>query len=169
MGQNFPWFIDSVLCVGLILHGLFGSKPNVNYVSFSLPGFRSNGWELELSHMYLIAGYYSFMISMALAPYKAFYPLAWIGVVSFVCRIIERKRWDPSSRKNRKHSHKHWNTFDGFVLYRFYYLFIHFWCTSGVMSEFEDVVFFFSGIFCSQLILDYSFFGTNLLGNCCRS
>ncbi|XP_078150572.1 phosphatidylinositol deacylase isoform X2 [Carex rostrata] len=107
MGQNFPWFIDSVLCVGLILHGLFGSKPNVNYVSFSLPGFRSNGWELELSHMYLIAGYYSFMISMALAPYKAFYPLAWIGIVSFVCRIIERKKWDPSSRKNRKHSHKH--------------------------------------------------------------
>ncbi|KAJ4815701.1 GPI inositol-deacylase [Rhynchospora pubera] len=107
MGQNFPWFIDSAVCVGLILHGLFGSKPNINFVSVSLPGFGSNGLELGLSHMYLIAGYYSFTVSMALAPYKAFYPLAGIGIVSFICRIIERKRWDVTSRKSRKHSHKH--------------------------------------------------------------
>jgi GPI inositol-deacylase len=106
MGQNFPWLIDSVLCVGLILHGIFGSKPDVNNFSLSLPGFGSNGWDLKLSHMYLVAGYYSFIISMALAPYKGFYPLAGLGIISFVCRIIER-RWDASSRKIRKHSHKH--------------------------------------------------------------
>lgn len=105
MGQNFPWFVDSVLCVGTILHGLFGSPPNVSCISFKLPGRR--GRDVGLSFLYLVAGYYSFVSSMALAPYRALYALAIIGFICFASRIIETRstvRGDVISRKHRKHS-----------------------------------------------------------------
>ncbi|XP_040383372.1 uncharacterized protein LOC102716063 isoform X2 [Oryza brachyantha] len=105
MGQNFPWFVDSVLCVGTILHGLFGSPPNVSCISFKLPGRR--GRDIGLSSLYLVAGYYSFVSSMALAPYRALYALAIIGFICFASRVIETRgtvRGDVISRKHRKHS-----------------------------------------------------------------
>ncbi|TVU11055.1 hypothetical protein EJB05_44617 [Eragrostis curvula] len=108
MGQNFPWFVDSCICVGVILHGLLGSQPNVSCISFKLPGRR--GGEVGLSFLYLLGGYYSFVSSMALAPYRALYALAIIGLICFASRIIERRklvRGDISSRKSRKHSHRH--------------------------------------------------------------
>ncbi|CAN6181754.1 unnamed protein product [Urochloa humidicola] len=109
MGQNFPWFIDSAICVGVILHGLFGSQPNVSCcISFKLPGRR--GHEVGLSFLYLLAGYYSFISSMALAPYRALYAMAIIGYICFASRVIERRnmvRGDISSRRSRKHSHRH--------------------------------------------------------------
>ncbi|XP_066397199.1 uncharacterized protein [Miscanthus floridulus] len=109
MGQNFPWFIDSVICVGVILHGLFGSQPNVSCcIFFKLPGRR--GREVGLSFLYLVGGYYSFVSSMALAPYRALYATAIIGYICFISRIIERRnmvRGDISSRRSRKHSHRH--------------------------------------------------------------
>ncbi|CAN6195364.1 unnamed protein product [Urochloa humidicola] len=107
MGQNLPWFIDSAICVGVILHGLFGCQPNVS-VSFKLPGRR--GREVGLSFLYLLAGYYSFISSMALAPYRALYAMAIIGYICFASRVIERRnmvRGDISSRRSRKHSHRH--------------------------------------------------------------
>ncbi|KAG0543014.1 hypothetical protein BDA96_02G153200 [Sorghum bicolor] len=109
MGQNFPWFIDSAICVGVILHGLFGSQPNVSCcIFFKLPGWR--GREVGLSFLYLVGGYYSFVSSMALAPYRALYAMAVIGYICFISRIIERRnmvRGDISSRRSRKHSHRH--------------------------------------------------------------
>ncbi|XP_020102925.1 uncharacterized protein LOC109720311 isoform X2 [Ananas comosus] len=108
MGQSFPWFVDSVLCVGVILHSLFGSRPNISHASFALPG--SGGREVSLSLLYLLAGYYTFLVSMALAPYKAFYAMAAIGTICCVSRTIERRnreRGDVGSSKARKHSHKH--------------------------------------------------------------
>jgi GPI inositol-deacylase len=108
MGQNFPWFVDSCICVGIILHGLLGSQPNVSCMSFTLPGRR--GGEVGLSFLYLLGGYYSFVYSMALAPYRALYALAIIGFICFASRITEGRnmvRGDISSRKSRKHSHKH--------------------------------------------------------------
>ncbi|XP_035816400.1 uncharacterized protein [Zea mays] len=109
MGQNFPWFIDSAICVGVILHGLFGSQPNVSCcIFFKLPGRR--GREIGLSFLYLVGGYYSFVSSMALAPYRALYAMATIGYICFISRILERRnmvRGDINSRRTRKHSHRH--------------------------------------------------------------
>ncbi|KAG2633875.1 uncharacterized protein LOC120660149 isoform X1 [Panicum virgatum] len=109
MGQSFPWLIDSAICVGVILHGLFGSQPNVSCcISFKLPGRR--GHEVGLSFLYLLAGYYSFISSMALAPYRSLYAMAIIGYICFASRIIEIRnmvRGDISSRRSRKHSHRH--------------------------------------------------------------
>ncbi|KAL5201355.1 hypothetical protein ABZP36_035709 [Zizania latifolia] len=105
MGQKFPWFVDSALCVGTILHGLFGSPPNVSCISLKLPGRR--GRDVGLSFLYLVAGYFSFVSSMALAPYRVLYALAIIGFICFVSRIIETRgtvRGDVISRKHRKHS-----------------------------------------------------------------
>ncbi|XP_072962414.1 uncharacterized protein [Typha angustifolia] len=108
MGQSFPWFIDSALCVGVILHALCGSRPNANYISFTLPGIVSH--EVGLSLLYLLGGYYSFLDAVALAPYRALYAIGGIGVICFASRIIDRRnreRGDVNSRNNRKHSHKH--------------------------------------------------------------
>ncbi|GJN40068.1 hypothetical protein PR202_gb29235 [Eleusine coracana subsp. coracana] len=107
MGQSFPWFVDFCICVGVILHGLLGSQPNVSCMSFKLPGQR--GGEVGLSFLYLLGGYYSFVSSMTLAPYRALYALAIIGFICLASRIIERRkmvRGEISSRKSRKHSHR---------------------------------------------------------------
>ncbi|WVZ63875.1 hypothetical protein U9M48_013470 [Paspalum notatum var. saurae] len=108
MGQNFPWFVDSAICIGVILHGLFGSQPNDSCrITFKLPGRR--GREVGLSFIYLLSGYYSFVCSMVLAPYRALYAMAIIGYICFACRIIARRNMvtgDISSR-SRKHSHRH--------------------------------------------------------------
>ncbi|KAJ1288523.1 hypothetical protein BS78_02G095300 [Paspalum vaginatum] len=108
MGQNFPWFVDSAICIGVILHGLFGSQPNVSCrITFKLPGRR--GREVGLSFIYLLGGYYSFVCSMVLAPYRALYAMAIIGYICFVSRIKPRGnmvRGDIRTR-SRKHSHRH--------------------------------------------------------------
>ncbi|XP_077237566.1 hydrolases, acting on ester bond isoform X2 [Tasmannia lanceolata] len=107
--QSFPWFVDSALCVGVILHGLCGLKPGFNTLSFSFPGIRSR--EFGLSFIYLLAGYYCYLSALAFAPYRAFYPMAAIGAISTVSRIIERRsreKGDTYFRNGRKHSsHKH--------------------------------------------------------------
>ncbi|CAI9111514.1 OLC1v1011757C1 [Oldenlandia corymbosa var. corymbosa] len=97
--QNFPWFWDSALCIGVVLHGISNSKPEFNFF-FPAPGI--SGWEIRLSFAYLVAGYLSYFTGLALAPYKVFYPMAAIGVVSFAFRIIQRR-----SNRGRKHSHRH--------------------------------------------------------------
>lgn len=108
LGQRFPWFVDSVLCVGVILQSLCGWKPGVNALSFTLPDFR--GQEVGLSFVYLLAGYYCYLSALALAPYKAFYAMAIVGIISFVSRIIEsrsRIKGDVYFSSSRKHSHRH--------------------------------------------------------------
>ncbi|KAH7847717.1 hypothetical protein Vadar_029491 [Vaccinium darrowii] len=92
---SFPWF-DSSLCIGVILHGISDSKPEFNF--FFSP-FR--GREVKLSSVYLLAGYYTYLSGLALAPSRAFYAMAAIGVISFAFRIIQKRN------RVRKHSHRH--------------------------------------------------------------
>uniref|UniRef100_A0ACD5Y3E2 Uncharacterized protein n=1 Tax=Avena sativa TaxID=4498 RepID=A0ACD5Y3E2_AVESA len=106
VGQRFPWFVDSALCVGIILHGLFGSQPTASCMSFKLPGRREH--KIGLSFLYLLGGYYSFVSSMALAPYRALYAMAIIGFICFASRVLETRgkmRGEPSSRKRHWHRH----------------------------------------------------------------
>nr|DAD42284.1 TPA_asm: hypothetical protein HUJ06_000514 [Nelumbo nucifera] len=106
MGESFPWFIDSALCIGVILHGLCGSKPGVNSLSF--PFLHLFGPDIGLSFVYLLAGYYCYISGLELAPYRAFYAMAAVGVILFALRVIERKGFSSDSYfGNRKHSHKH--------------------------------------------------------------
>ncbi|GAY48375.1 hypothetical protein CUMW_111170 [Citrus unshiu] len=105
MGHSFPWFLDSVLCIGVILHGTVISKPEYNYL-VSFPGIL--GQELRLNSIYLLAGYYSFLSGLALAPYRVFYAMAAIGVISLASKIIKEKYGKGEPRfGGRKHSHRH--------------------------------------------------------------
>ncbi|XP_042061957.1 uncharacterized protein LOC121805967 isoform X1 [Salvia splendens] len=101
IGQNLPWFWDSILSIGVVLHGLCNSKPEFSFYLFPI-----GSWEIRLSFAYLVAGYFSYFSALALAPYRVFYAMAGIGVVSFAFRVIQRKNGEAYHR-NRKHSHRH--------------------------------------------------------------
>ncbi|KAG0461618.1 hypothetical protein HPP92_021915 [Vanilla planifolia] len=108
MGQSFPWFIDSALCVGVILHGLSGSRPDAFFLSIPFPFFQR--FEFNLSMVYLFSGYYCFLCALASAPYKAFYAMASVGVISFLLRILPkrfREMGNSHCRSSRKHPHRH--------------------------------------------------------------
>lgn len=111
VGLNFPWFLDSVLCIGVILHGICNSKPEFNSFLFSFPGIPIR--EVRLNFIYLIAGYYSYLSSLALAPYRVFYVMAAIGIISFSLRILQRRNMERGETYfvSRKHSHRHWVRF----------------------------------------------------------
>lgn len=106
-GQSFPSFVDLALCIGVILHGICDSKPEYNF--FLFPFLGNPKWEVKLSFAYLLAGYHAYFSALALAPSKAFYAMATIGVISFVFRIIQRKNREKGVAyfSNRKHSHRH--------------------------------------------------------------
>lgn len=108
MGHSFPWLVDSALCTGVILHGIFTSKPEFNSFLVSLPGVRN--LEVRLNFMYLVAGYYSYLSSLALAPFRVFYAMTAIGFTSFALMILQR--WNREKGEahfgSRKHSHRHW-------------------------------------------------------------
>lgn len=109
MGQSFPWLLDSALCVGVIFHGICDSKPEFNPLLFPfpiIPGFQ----EVRRSHIYLLAGLYSYLSGLALAPYRVFYAMAAIGLISFTFKIIERRSREKGEAyvSSRKHSHRHW-------------------------------------------------------------
>lgn len=107
MGESLPWLLDSVLCTGVILHGVCNSKPEFNSYLFSFPGIPIR--EVRLNFIYLIAGYYSYLSGLALAPYRVFYVMAAIGVISFVLRMLQRRYRDKGETYfgTRKHSHRH--------------------------------------------------------------
>lgn len=106
MGQNLPQFVDSTLCVGVILHGLCGSRPDTNSLLVPFPCMP--GRPVGLSLVYLFAGYYSFLCALASAPYKAFYGIATVGVISFTFRIVDiRYRKKGDGHLSPRHSHKH--------------------------------------------------------------
>lgn len=104
IGHSLPWFWDSVLSIGVVLHGLCNSKPEF---SFCFIPIRS--WEIRLSFAYLVAGYFSYISALALAPYRVFYAMAAIGAVSFAYRVMERKNRNNGEayHRSRKHSHRH--------------------------------------------------------------
>ena len=108
MGQSFPWLIDSVLCMGVILHGLCGSRPDVNSIYLPLQG--SHGREVGFGLVYFLAGYFTFLNTLVSTPYRAFYAMAAIGTISCILKSIDkrnRERGDIHSRSRRRHSHKH--------------------------------------------------------------
>ncbi|PIA26437.1 hypothetical protein AQUCO_09300025v1 [Aquilegia coerulea] len=108
VGQRLPWFLDSALCVGVILHGLCGSKPEYNFLSF--PFLRIQGQQVGLSFVYLLSGYYCFLSGLALAPYRAFYAMAFVGAISTASRILERRyreKGEAYFSTSRKHFHRH--------------------------------------------------------------
>ncbi|CAK7328232.1 unnamed protein product [Dovyalis caffra] len=80
MGHSFPWFLDSVLCIGIILHGNFNPKPEFNSL-FLFP--KIFGKEVRLDFIYLLAGYYSYLAGLGLVPYRVFYAMATIGFISW--------------------------------------------------------------------------------------
>lgn len=106
--QSFPWLLDSFLCTGVILHGVCNSKPEFNSYLFSF--FGPSRREIRLDFIYLVAGYYTYMCSLALSPYKVFYAMAAIGAISLSLRILQkrtREKLEPHFG-GRKHSHRHW-------------------------------------------------------------
>ncbi|KAL5581294.1 hypothetical protein UlMin_013736 [Ulmus minor] len=107
MGESFPWFLDSVAVIGVILHGICNSKPEYN--SFMLPFHWISIQEVRLNFLYLVAGYYSYLSGLALAPYRVFYVMAAIGFISFILRILQRRNRDKGGIHfgSRKHSHRH--------------------------------------------------------------
>lgn len=111
LGQSFPWFLDSVLCTGVILHGICNSNPENNSLFFSVPGYQRR--KLRMNFIYLVAGYYSYLSGLALAPYRVLYVMALIGVISFASRMLQKRFRDKGEVQfsSRKYSHRHWNRF----------------------------------------------------------
>lgn len=105
LGHGFPRFLDSVLCVGVILHGVCNSKLEMAYFPLTLPGISS--WEIKPDVIYLCAGYYSFISALALAPYRAFDAMAALGVIALASRLSCMRNRDRRVAYFRKHSHRH--------------------------------------------------------------
>ncbi|XP_021299155.1 uncharacterized protein LOC110427851 isoform X2 [Herrania umbratica] len=103
MHQSFPRFLDSFLCTCLILHGIFSSESLLNS---SLPFPRILGQEVRLNFIYLIAGIYSYLSGLALEPYKVFYAMGAVGIISFAMSILQV--WTGAPRfGRRRHWHRH--------------------------------------------------------------
>ncbi|CAK8541188.1 unnamed protein product [Lathyrus sativus] len=107
MGESLPWLLDSVLCIGVILHGICNSKPEFNSFFLSIPGVPFSNVRLYV--VYLIAGYWSYFSGLALSPDRAFYAMAAVGCISFALRMINRRSGDTKevTYGSRKHSHRH--------------------------------------------------------------
>jgi len=107
MGHSFPWFLDSALCIGVILHGILNSKPEFNSM-FSFPEIF--GKEVRLDFIYLLAGYYSYVAGLGLVPYRVFYAMAAIGFISCAMRILYRRSREKGEPRfgRKKRSHRHW-------------------------------------------------------------
>ncbi|WVZ04251.1 hypothetical protein V8G54_025057 [Vigna mungo] len=107
LGESLPWFLDAVLCIGVILHGICNSKPEFNsfFVSFAGIPIRN----VRLYFIYLIAGYWSYFSGLTLAPYRVFYAMSAVGAISFSLRMW--RSWNGEKREvtysSRKHSHRH--------------------------------------------------------------
>ncbi|KAK7395706.1 hypothetical protein VNO78_16273 [Psophocarpus tetragonolobus] len=107
LGESLPWLLDSVLCIGVILHGICNSKPEFN--SFFLSSAAIPIRNIKLYFIYLIAGYWSYFSGLTLAPYRAFYAMGAVGVITFALRMSSR--WNGEKKEvsynSRKHSHRH--------------------------------------------------------------
>ncbi|CAN1188046.1 GPI inositol-deacylase [Linum perenne] len=105
MGHSFPWLLDSTMCIGVVLHGVFFLNPDFNSL-FSFVIWK----EVKLDAIYLVAGIYSYIVGLGLAPYKVFYPIAVIGFLSFAVKLLHQRSKDngePSRLGRKKHSHRH--------------------------------------------------------------
>lgn len=111
MDKSLPWLLDASLSFGIILHGFMGNKLDVNIPLVSLPHFWSAPLsDSGLSFVYALAGLYSYLAGLALAPYRVFYGLAVIGILIAVFRFLERggrTRGDYNYSSKRRHFHRH--------------------------------------------------------------
>ncbi|XP_010528191.1 PREDICTED: GPI inositol-deacylase [Tarenaya hassleriana] len=101
MGQSFPWFADSALCAGVIFHGILNSRPESS-VLLSFPSIM--GHELRPRLIYLLAGFYSYLSGLALAPYKVFSPMAAIGYISLALKL---SLGNDLRFRTKSHTHRH--------------------------------------------------------------
>ncbi|MFQ6630858.1 hypothetical protein Gotur_008517 [Gossypium turneri] len=100
MHKSFPRFLDSLLCICMILHGIFSSESLVNS---SLPFPRILGQEMSLSFIYLIAGIYCYLSGLNMVPYKAMYAMGAVSIISFTSTVVQvwtgaprdRGKWKP--------------------------------------------------------------------------
>ncbi|KAF7819473.1 GPI inositol-deacylase isoform X1 [Senna tora] len=85
--KSLPLLLDSILCVGVILHGFCYTKPKFSSSSSfnSVPTS-----QVRLYFLYLICGYWSYFCGLALAPYRALYVMAALGGISFALRMLHR-------------------------------------------------------------------------------
>lgn len=107
LGESLPWLLDSVLCIGVILHGICNSKPEFNSFLLSYTGIPIRN--VRLYFIYLIAGYWSYFSALTLAPYRAFYAMGAVGGISFALRMSRRLNGEKKevTYSSRKHSHRH--------------------------------------------------------------
>ena len=106
MDRSFPWLLDASLSLGIIWHGYMGNKLDVNIPLVRVP-YLSHG-DSGLSFVYAFAGVYSYLAGLAMAPYRVFYCLAAVGVLSAIFRVLERRgktKGDYGSK--RRHFHRH--------------------------------------------------------------
>ncbi|KAL6135863.1 hypothetical protein ACLB2K_068088 [Fragaria x ananassa] len=105
--HSFPWVLDSALSTGVILHGIFTSNPQFNSFLVSFPPIRN--LEVRMHLLYLFAGYYSYLSSLAMAPYREFCVMAFVGYTSIGLTVLQR--WNKGKGDahfvSRKHSHRH--------------------------------------------------------------
>ncbi|XP_050381823.1 uncharacterized protein LOC126798805 isoform X2 [Argentina anserina] len=105
--HSFPWVLDSALTTGVILHGIFTSNPQFNSFLVSFPPIRN--LEVKMHTLYLFAGYYSYLSSLALAPYREFCVMAAVGYSSIGLTLLQRWNKEKADAHfvSRRHSHRH--------------------------------------------------------------
>ncbi|KAH9562192.1 hypothetical protein CY35_05G059400 [Sphagnum magellanicum] len=104
-----PAFLDSVLAFGLVLHGLQSSTTDANISLIRVPRLvGSPEPHAGLSFIYLLAGMYCYLVGLALAPYRAFYALFIIGVITAITRIRDKQaKGKGENGVNQRHFHRH--------------------------------------------------------------
>lgn len=107
-----PSFLDSVLCFGIVLHGLYLSVSDANKSFVPLSHlFGPKVAEAGFSFIYGIAGLYCYCAGLGLAPYKAYYALALIGAVTAGLRFKDKQtrglKADFSGMRRHSLTHKH--------------------------------------------------------------
>lgn len=106
-----PALLDSVLSLGVILHGLYYTSADINIPLIRVPQlYGPPVADAGFSFIYLVAGLYCYWAGLALAPYRAFYALAMIGLLTAGIRIRDyqaRSRGDIGGVKRRHH--RHWS------------------------------------------------------------
>jgi glycosylphosphatidylinositol deacylase len=104
-----PAFLDSVLAFGLVLHGLQSNTTDANISLIRVPQLvGSPEPHAGLSFIYLLAGMYCYLVGLGLAPYRAFYALFIIGVITAITRIRDKQaKGKGENGVNQRHFHRH--------------------------------------------------------------
>ncbi|KAK9716519.1 hypothetical protein RND81_06G239000 [Saponaria officinalis] len=84
VGLSYLWLLDSVVCVGIILHGISDLTSEDNLFVFPIVGF-----EVRSSILYCLAGFFSLISGLSFAPYRVLYAMASIGALLFVLPMIQ--------------------------------------------------------------------------------